>query len=179
MSMSDVSALRAPARVPLKFEPGFSWRAVALVMAEKFGLRGLRIALMIGTMIGYFWWRGCDGIVCIVLYVFAAATVVLLILMVWTAKESLDKFAREHADRAWLIIDDEGVGGEAILADGEKCFRLPWSQFRRIKERSRFWLLETTSGGWLVLPTSDFTPEAWAQLRAHRRDTVVAGTPKR
>jgi hypothetical protein len=86
--MSDVSALRAPARVPLKFEPGFSWRAVALVMAEKFGLRGLRIALMIGTMIGYFWWRGCDGIVCIVLYVFAAATLVLLILMVWTAKES-------------------------------------------------------------------------------------------
>ncbi len=172
MSMSELESL-APARVPLKFESGFSWRAVALVMAEKFGLRGLRIALMIGVMIGYFWWRGCDGVICTVLYVFAAATVVLLILIVWTAKESLDKFAREHADRAWLVIDDEGVGGEAVLMDGEKRFKLAWNQFRRIKERSRFWLLETTAGGWLVLPTTHFTPEAWAHLRARRREHVV------
>ena len=43
------------ARVPLKFPKHFSWAAVAVVMAEKFGLRGLRITAMIGAMVGYFW----------------------------------------------------------------------------------------------------------------------------
>jgi hypothetical protein len=172
--MSESPENLAAARVPLKFPLGFSWRAVALVMAEKFGLRGLRITAMIGAMIGYFWWRGCDGVVCTVLYVLAAATAVLLVLVVWTAKESLDKFAEDHRDRAWLTLDDEGVGGEAVLADGEKRFKMPWNQFRRVKERSSFWLLETVNGSWMVLPTTHFTSEAWAQMRAHRRDRVAA-----
>ena len=170
--MGELKEGLAAARVPLKFPEHFSWAAVAVVMAEKFGLRGLRITAMIGAMVGYFWWRGCDGLVCTILYVMAAATLVLLVLIVWTAKESLDRFARDHADRAWLTLDDEGVGGEAMLIDGEKRFKMPWSQFRRIKERSRFWLLETTSGSWMVLPTTHFTAEAWAQLRAHRRERV-------
>ena len=174
--MGDAEDVLAPARVPLKFPPYFSWTAVALVMAEKFGLRGLRITAMIGVMVGYFWWRGCDGLVCTILYVMAAATAVLLVLVVWTAKESLDRFAKEHADRAWLIIDVEGVGGEAVLADGEKRFKMPWNEFRRVKERSRFWLLETNSRSWMVLPTTHFTPEAWAQMRAHRRDVVPRKT---
>lgn len=170
--MNDTIEPLAAARVPLKFPKHFSWMAVVLVMAEKFGLRGLRISAMIGVMVGYFWWRGCDGVVCKILYVMAAATVVLLVLVVWTAKESLDRFARDYADRAWLILDNDGIGGEAVLADGHKQFRMPWKEFRRIKERSRCWLLETTSGSWMVLPTTHFTPEAWAQLRAHRREFV-------
>jgi hypothetical protein len=162
------------ARVPLILPPGFSWRAVAAVMAEKFGLRGLRISLMIGVMIGYFWWRGCDGIICTIFYVFAAATLVLVVLVTWTAKEALDKFAREHANGAWLILDDEGVGGEARVDGVEKRFKLPWEHFRRIVERHQYWLLETKHGGWMVLPTSQFSAEAWAQLRAHRKTRKVS-----
>ncbi len=168
--MSETTDSLPSARVPLRFTSDFAWRAVAIVMAEKFGLRGLRISAMIGAMIVYFWWRGCDGIICTVLYVLAATTLFLLVLIVWTAKEALDRFAREHADRAWLTLDDEGVGGEAMLIDGEKRFKMPWRDFRRIKERSRFWILETVNGNWMVLPTSNFTPEAWAQMRAHRKE---------
>ena len=80
-------------RVPLLLPRYFSWRAVALVMAEKFGLRRLRIAAMVLAPVIYFWWKQCDSILCVVFYVAAAAALFSLILMVWTAKDALDKFA--------------------------------------------------------------------------------------
>lgn len=165
---AESSAIPAT-RVPLIFPPGFSWKAVAFVMAEKFGLRGLRISAMIGFMIGYFWWRGCDGFICTVLYIAAAGTIGLLVLVAWTAKESLDKFQRDHAENAWLTLDDEGVGGEAVQAGTPQSFKMPWTKFRRIKERQGMWLLETSKGAWMVLPTTHFTGDAWAHLRQRRR----------
>jgi hypothetical protein len=138
-------------------------------MAEKFGLRGLRITAMIVFMVGYFWWRGCDSVICTVLYVAAAGTIGLMVLVVWTAKESLDTFQRTHANNAWLTLNDDGVGGEATRDGSVQRFTLPWTKFRRIKERSGMWLLETDQGAWMVIPTTHFTSEAWAQLRAKRR----------
>jgi hypothetical protein len=157
------------ARIPLVIAPGFSWRAVAAVMAEKFGLRGLRITAMIGFMIGYFWWRGCDGVLCVILYVFAATTLLLAIIIVWTAKEALDKFAQEHASGTWLTLDSEGVGGEVDPQKGHKSFKMKWTDFRRVVERNRFWLLETVHGSWMVLPTTDFNGDAWAIMRANAK----------
>jgi hypothetical protein len=155
----------AAARIPLVLPKGFSTRAVAAVMAEKFGLRGLRISAMIGLMAGYLWWRGCDNVICVVLYVFAAAVLILAILVTWTAKEMLDKFARDYAHGTWLTLDIEGIGGEA----GEKSFKMPWQNFRRVNERHRMWLLETVNGNWMVLPTTEFSAEAWALMRANQR----------
>ncbi len=176
MTAPDLSAAELPghlpeARIPLQFAPGFSWRAIAAVMAEKFGLRGLRIALMIGGMVGYLWWRGCDGVICTLLYVLAAATLFFAVLIAWTAKESLDKFASDHARGAWLVLDTEGVGGEV----GDKKFKMPWGQFRRVVERNRLWLLETVHGSWMVLPTTHFTAEAWAVMRANQRARRIPG----
>jgi hypothetical protein len=156
------------ARIPLVLQPGFSWRAVVAVMAEKFGLRGLRITAMIGFMIGYLWWRGCDGVICVILYIFAATTLFLAIIIVWTAKEALDKFAKDHHSGTWLVLDSHGIGGEA----GDRSFKMTWSQFRRVVERNQFWLLETVHGGWMVLPTTDFTPEAWRVMRANQRQRL-------
>jgi hypothetical protein len=164
VSSPPESALSA--RVPLHFAPGFSWRAVAAVMAEKFGLRGLRISLMIGVMIGYLWWRGCNGFLCIALYVFGAATILLAILITWTAKEALDKFVKEYQGNSFLTLDDAGIGGEA--ADG-KTFKMAWADFRRVVERNGFWLIETKHKSWMVLPTTHFSSDAWAVMRAHRR----------
>jgi hypothetical protein len=153
------------ARVPLLFAPGFSWRAVAAVMAEKFGLRGLRITAMIGVMVVYLWYRGCNGFLCLALYVFAAATILLAILITWTAKEALDKFVAEYAGQAWLTMDDDGVGGESA----DKTFKMAWADFRRVVERNSFWLLETRHGSWMVLPTTHFTADAWRVMRAHAK----------
>ncbi len=163
MSVSD-QALPA-ARIALVLPKGFSTRAVFAVMAEKFGLRGLRITAMIGFMIAYLAWRGCDGMICVVLYVFAATVLFLAVIVTWSAKESLDKFARDYAVGTWLTLDDAGIGGEA----GEKSFKMPWQNFRRVAERNRFWLLETVNGNWMVLPTTEFSAEAWAQMRANQR----------
>ena len=151
-------------RVPLLLPRYFSWRAVALVMAEKFGLRGLRIAVMVLAPVSYFWWKQCNSFLCVLLYVAAAAALLSLILMVWTAKEALDKFAVQHAQDAWLVLNDEGVGGES----GAARFLFPWDRFRRVVERGQCWLLETRQGAWMVLPTTQFTREAWAIMRAHR-----------
>lgn len=169
MTAVDAGAILPAARIPLVFARHFSWRAIAAVVAEKFGLRGLRITLMVGTMVGYLWWRGCGNVLCTILYVLAAATLFFAVLVAWTAKESLDKFAKDHAAGAWLIIDNEGVGGEA----GDKKFKMPWSQFRRVTERNQLWLLETNSGGWMVLPATHFNAEAWALMRANRRERLV------
>ena len=160
--MDDTSTLQT--RVPLLLPRYFSWRAVALVMAEKFGLRGLRLAVMVLAPVIYFWWKQCDSILCVLLYIAAAAALLSLILMVWTAKEALDKFAVQHAHNAWLVLNDEGVGGES----GAARFSIPWDHFRRVVERGQCWLLETRHGAWMVLPTTHFTREAWAIMRAHR-----------
>ncbi|MCE2990677.1 MAG: YcxB family protein [Burkholderiales bacterium] len=157
-----------PTRVPLVLPANFSWQAVALVIAEKFGLRGLRIAFMIAAPVMYFAAKGCASVLCSILYVGAGMTVLLFVLVVWTAKEALDKFAREHASHAWLVVDAEGIGGESQVAGETRRFKLGWDQFKRIKERNRYWLLETRSGSWMVLPTHQFTAEAWAHMRAHR-----------
>jgi hypothetical protein len=167
------------ARIPLIFAPGFSWRAVAAVMAEKFGLRGLRITAMIGVMVVYLWWRGCNGFMCMVLYVFAVAAILLAILVTWTAKESLDKFVATHQGNAFLLLDNEGVGGEATAGGELKTFKLPWDDFRRIVERHQFWLLETRQGGWMVLPTTHFSSDAWAIMRkVQRTRSTKTGTSK-
>ncbi len=162
---TDTAEVLPSARIPLVFSGNFAWQAIAAVMAEKFGLRGLRIAVMVGGMVGYLWWRSCDSVICTVLYVLAAATVFFAVLIAWTAKESLDKFAKDHSRGAWLTLDADGVGGEAA----DKKFKMAWSQFRRVVERNRFWLLETGNGGWMVLPTTHFNGEAWALMRANRR----------
>ena len=160
--MNDLTPTQT--RVPLLLPPYFSWRAVALVMSEKLGLRGLRIAAMVLAPVGYFWWKRCDSLVCVLLYAAVAGALVMLVLMVWTAKEALDKFAVQHAHHAWLVLGEEGVGGES----GAARFSIPWDQFRRVVERGQCWLLETRHGAWLVLPTTQFTREAWAIMRAHR-----------
>jgi hypothetical protein len=100
-----------------------------------------------------------------VLYAATIVALLLLILTVWTAKEALDKFAREHADNAWLTLDERGVGGES----GTEQFLIPWEQMRRVVERGGCWLLETRQGSWMVLPTTYFTREAWELMRSHRR----------
>jgi hypothetical protein len=156
------------ARILLVLPKGFSTRAVAAVMAEKFGLRGLRITAMIGFMVGYLWWRGCDGVICVVLYVFAATVLLLAIIVTWTAKEALDKFARDYANGTWLTLDEKGIGGE-VEGESEKSFKMPWQNFRRVNERHRMWLLETVNGNWMVLPTTEFSAEAWALMRANQR----------
>ncbi len=160
--MDDTSNLQT--RVPLLLPRFFSWRAVALVMVEKFGLRGLRIAVMVLAPVIYFWSKQCDSFLCVLLYVAAAAALLLLILMVWTAKEALDKFAVQHAQNAWLVLNNEGVGGES----GAARFSIPWDHFRRVVERGQCWLLETRQGAWMVLPTTQFTSEAWTIMRNHR-----------
>ena len=152
-------------RIPLIFTTQFSWRALAAVMAEKFGLRGLRITAMIGFMIGSFWWRDCGGVICIALYIFAATTFLLAIIIAWTAKEALDKFAVENPSGTLLIINELGIGARAQA----KQFHLPWSDFRRVVERNKLWLLETKHGSWMVLPTTHFTSDAWAVMRSHRK----------
>ncbi len=154
-----------PERIPLRFPEGFSTRAVGAVIAEKFGLRGLRIAGMIGVMIGYLWWRGCTSIFCTLLYGFAVVCLVLFIGVVWVAKEALDKFVAKHQGNAWLTVDESGVGGEAR---GDR-FHVPWEGFRCIVARSNFWLLETRQGGWMVLPTTGFTARAWELFRQRAR----------
>lgn len=143
-------------RIPLRFADGFSTRAVGAVIAEKFGLRGLRIAAMVGVMVGYLWWRGCASIFCTLLYGFAVVCVILFIGVVWVAKEALDKFVAKHQGNAWLTVDETGVGGEAR---GD-TFHVAWEGFRRIVNRNGFWLLETQQGGWMVLPTTGFTMRA-------------------
>lgn len=159
-------------RIPLTFTQGFSWRAVVAVMAEKFGLRGLRIAGMIGFMIGYFWYRRCDSWFCVGLYILAAGFIVMMILVVWTAKESLDKFVAQHQGEAYLVVDEKGVGGQS---KGE-TFHMPWQDFKRIRERGAFWLLETRHGAWMVIPTSNFTAAMWERFRA--RATTPARSAK-
>lgn len=156
------------AQVPLILTKQFSWRALAAVMAEKFGLRGLRITAMIGVMIGYLWWRGCDGVMCIALYIFAATTILLAIIIAWTAKEALEKFAVENPRGTLLIINANGIGARAEV----KAFHLPWSDFRRVVERNQLWLLETVHGSWMVLPTTHFTKDAWTIMRAHQKQRV-------
>lgn len=168
MEGNALPATLPPARIPLVLPKGFSTRAVFAVIAEKFGLRGLRISAMIGFMVAYLWWRGCDGVICIVLYVFAATVLLLAIIVTWTAKEMLDKFARDYANGTWLTLDEEGIGGETGRA-GEKSFKMPWKNFRRVNERQRLWLLETVNGNWMVLPTTEFSSEAWALMRANQR----------
>jgi YcxB-like protein len=171
VDVGDASVAKLPAtRIPLHLPRHFSWYAVAAVMAEKFGLRGLRIAFMIGVMIVYLWWRSCDLFICTLLYIFAAATLFWFVITVWTAKESLDTFAKRHAGSAWLILDADGVGGESA----GQSFRLGWSEFRRIVERNRYWLLETNAKGWMVLPTTHFTAEAWAIMRHISRQPIVS-----
>ena len=164
--LTETAALAAGAeRIPLRFPDGFSTRAVGAVIAEKFGLRGLRIAGMIGVMIGYLWWRGCTSIFCTLLYGFAVVCLVLFIGVVWVAKEALDKFVAKHQGNAWLTVDESGVGGEA---QGDR-FHVPWEGFRCIVVRSDFWLLETRQGGWMVLPTTGFTARAWELFRQRAR----------
>jgi hypothetical protein len=159
----------APARIPLSLPPNFSWQAVLLVIAEKFGVRGLRIAFMIAAPVVYFAAKGCATVLCSILYVGAGFTVLLFVIVVWNAKEALDKFAQEHARDAWLTLDDDGVGGESSAAGEARRFKLGWDQFKRIVERNRYWLLETKTGSWMVLPSHEFSAEAWAQLRARRK----------
>jgi YcxB-like protein len=155
-------------RIALNFPERFSWRAVGAVIAEKFGLRGLRIAAMIGLMIAYLAYRGCTSIVCTLLYGFAVLCLVLFVAVMWAAKDALDKFVAKHRDKAWLTVDANGVGGES----GNEVFHVPWSQFRRIRERNQMWLMETRQGSWMVVPTRDFTARAWELFRARE-------TPKR
>jgi hypothetical protein len=150
-------------RVPLSFAAQHSWRAVAAVIGEKFGLRGLRIAAMVGVMIGYLAYRGCTNVMCSLLYGFAAICLVFFIAVVWAAKDALDKFVARHRDQAALLVTEEGVGAES----GREKFHLPWSAFRRIRFRSGFWLMETLQGTWMVIPTRDFTARAWALFRAN------------
>ena len=161
----------APERMPLRFTDGFSTRAVGAVIAEKFGLRGLRIAGMVGVMVAYLWWRGCTSIFCTLLYGFAVVCVVLFIGVVWVAKEALDKFVAKHQGNAWLTVDEKGVGGEAR---GD-TFHVAWEGFRRIVNRNGFWLLETQQGGWMVLPATGFTARASELFRQRARQ----GTTKR
>ena len=153
------------ARVPLKLPAYFSSRAVALVMAEKFGWRGLRLGLMVITPAVYFWWKQYNTTIFLILYAATIVALLLLILTIWTAKESLDQFAKKHAENAWLLLDDVGIGGES----GAEKFMIPWDQLRRVVERGGCWLLETNRGAWMVVPTSQFNGEAWALMRAHRR----------
>lgn len=155
-------------RIPLHFAKRFSWHAVVAVMAEKFGLRGLRISAMIGFMIGYFWYRRCDVWFCVLLYILAAGFVVMMILVVWTAKESLDKFVAQHQGEAFLLVDEAGVGGQS---KGE-TFKMPWQAFKRIRERGPFWLLETKTGAWMVIPTTNFTAATWAHFRTRATAAV-------
>ncbi len=150
-----------PERIPLRFPAGFSTQAVIAVIAEKFGLRGLRIAAMIGFMVGYLWWKGCSSIICALLYGFAVICLMFFAGVVWVAKDALDKFVARHQGDAWLVVDENGVGGEAR---GER-FQMPWDGFRRIVPRNNFWLLETRQGGWMVLPTTGFTFRAWELFR--------------
>lgn len=156
-----VSPDNAVERIPLRFASGFSHRAVMAVIAEKFGLRGLRIAAMIGFMVGYLWWRGCTSIVCTLLYGFVVVCLIFFIGVVWAAKESLDKFVAQYQNNAWLTVDESGLGADA----SHDRFHIPWEGFRRIVSRSEFWLLETRQGGWLVVPTTQFTTRAWTLFR--------------
>ncbi len=151
----------AAERIPLRFARGFSRHAVVAVMAEKFGLKGLRVTAMIGFMVGYLWWRGCTSFACTLLYGLIAVCLIFFIGVVWAAKESLDKFVSRYQHNAWLIVDDRGLGGEAL----HDQFHLPWENFRRIVLRAGFWLLETRQGAWMVLPTAQFTAQAWALFR--------------
>ncbi|HEX9391621.1 MAG TPA: YcxB family protein [Usitatibacteraceae bacterium] len=165
LSGADVPTI-GPERIPLRFPDGFSTRAVMAVMTEKFGLRGLRIAAMIGFMVGYLWWKGCSSIPCALLYGFAVLCLVFFAGVVWAAKDALDKFVARHQGDAWLIVDEAGIGGEAR---GER-FQIPWEGFRRIVARRDFWLLETRQGGWMVLPTTAFTARAWTLFRQKARN---------
>jgi hypothetical protein len=149
-------------RIPLRFQENFSWHAVGAVIAEKFGLRGARIAAMIGLMIGYLAYRGCTSTICTLLYGFATVCVVLFIAVMWAAKDTLDKFVAKHRDNAWLTVDETGVGGES----GAERFHVPWKQFRRVRQRGAMWLMETRQGSWMVVPSRDFTARAWTLFRA-------------
>ena len=148
-------------RIPLRFSRGFSRHAVIAVMAEKFGLKGLRIAAMIGFMAGYLGWRGCTSFVCTLLYGLIAICLIFFIGVVWAAKESLDKFVGQYQNNAWLIIDESGLGGESL----HDRFHFPWENFRRIALRSGFFLLETRQGAWMVLPTTHFTAQSWTLFK--------------
>ena len=164
MTAADVELVtqdNAVERIPLRFAGGFSHRAVMAVIAEKFGLRGLRIAAMIGFMVGYLWWRGCTSIVCTLLYGFVVVCLIFFIGVVWVAKESLDKFVVQYQNDAWLTVDEGGLGAEA----SQDRFHISWNGFKRIVPRSGFWLLETRQGGWLVVPTTQFTARAWTLFR--------------
>ena len=159
-------------RIPLRFPSGFSRHAVIAVMAEKFGLKGLRIAAMIGFMTGYLVWRGCTSFVCTLLYGLIAICLIFFIGVVWAAKESLDKFVSQYQNNAWLIVDESGLGGESL----HDRFHLPWENFRQIALRSGFFLLETRQGAWMVLPTAHFTAQAWTLFRQRVADRVTVQT---
>ncbi len=159
-------------RIPLRFPEHFSWHAVAAVMAERFGWRGLRGAAMIAAMVGYFVWKGCASPLCMVMYAVVGTGAVLAFVVLWVAKESLDKFITAHRSESWLTVDDAGVGGES----GAQKFHIPWQQFRRVRNRKDMWLMETRQGGWLVVPTRDFTARAWTLFRTQ---TTSPGTVRK
>jgi hypothetical protein len=152
-------------KIPLRFRDGFAWRAVAAVMAEKFGARGLRLVVMVAVVIGYLLWRGNSSIGASLLYGFAVLCLVFFVGVVWVAKDSLDKFVAKHSHNAWLTVAEDGVGGEAIGDNGAERFHVPWAEFRRLANRNGFWLMETRQGAWMVLPTTHFTSRAWSLFR--------------
>lgn len=153
-------------KIPLRFRDGFAWRAVAAVMAEKFGARGLRLVVMVAVVIAYLLWRGNSSIGASLLYGFAVLCLVFFAGVVWVAKDSLDKFVAKHSNNAWLTVAEDGIGGEAISDAGAERFHVPWAEFRRVANRNGFWLMETRQGAWMVLPTTHFTSRAWALFRA-------------
>ncbi len=153
-------------KIPLRFRDDFAWRAVAAVIAEKFGVRGFRLVVMVAVVIGYLWWRGNSSIGASLLYGFAILCLVFFVGVVLVAKDALDKFVAKHSNNAWLTVSDDGVGGEAIGISGAEKFHVPWDQFRRVASRGGFWLMETRQGAWMVVPTTHFTSRAWTLFRA-------------
>ncbi len=153
-------------KIPLRFRDGFAWRAVAAVIAEKFGVRGLRLVVMVAVVIGYLLWRGNSSIGATLLYGFAILCLVFFAGVVWVAKDALDKFVAKHSNNAWLTVSEDGVGGEAVGISGVEKFHVPWAQFRRVASRGGFWLMETRQGAWMVVPTTHFTSRAWTLFRA-------------
>ncbi len=153
-------------KIPLRFRNGFVWHAVIAVMAEKFGVRGLRLVVMVVVVIAYLLWRGNNSIGASLLYGFAVLCLVFFAGVVWVAKDALDKFVAKHSNNAWLTVTEDGVGGEAAGDAGVERFHMPWTEFRRVANRGEFWLMETRQGAWMVVPTTQFTSRAWALFRA-------------
>ena len=153
-------------KIPLRFHDGFAWRAVAAVIAEKFGVRGFRLVVMVAVVIGYLLWRGNSSIGASLLYGFAILCLVFFVGVVWVAKDTLDKFVEKHSNNAWLSVSEDGVGGEAVGTSGIEKFYVPWLQFRRVVSHGGLWLMETRQGAWMVVPTTHFTSRAWRLFRA-------------